>query len=173
MDDRFDRRELLLHLGDILDALNCLTRTSEPGAPVTQVVQTNDALQTFEFLWALAPKMKVSEFGARVASAFSQWPRELLETKLNRDVLASTVQHNLFDDNPNGWNVYVAHIQKKVPWFGIGFPAVKGNVLTEPADGAADKTTQAEPNDPVVSPVKPALRNEKRGWPWPEPRSTS
>ncbi|REG60783.1 hypothetical protein B0G80_3598 [Paraburkholderia sp. BL6669N2] len=173
MDDRFERRELLLHLGDMLDALNCLGMASEPGARVTHVVQKDDALQTFEFLRALAPTMTLPEFGARFASAFSQWPRELLETKLNRDALASAVQRNLFEGNPDGWNAYVALIQKKVPWFGIGLPGVKGEVLTEPADGAADKTTPVEPNAPAVSPVESSLPNEKRGWPWPEPKSTS
>jgi cold shock CspA family protein len=39
IDDRFDRRELLLHLGDILEALNCLARTSSPDAPVAQLAQ--------------------------------------------------------------------------------------------------------------------------------------
>jgi hypothetical protein len=27
LDDRFDRRELLLHLGDMLEALSCLAKT--------------------------------------------------------------------------------------------------------------------------------------------------
>jgi hypothetical protein len=55
MDDRFDRRELLLHLGDILEALNCLARTSRPDARVVQLAQEKDSLQEFEFLRALAP----------------------------------------------------------------------------------------------------------------------
>ncbi|RZF23757.1 hypothetical protein EVC45_42500 [Paraburkholderia sp. UYCP14C] len=173
MDDRFDRRELLLHLGDVLEALSCLTKMGESSAPVTQVVQENGALQTLEFLRALAAEKTAAEFGARVASAFSQWPRELLETELDRDALASAVQHNLFDGNPAGWNAYVAHIQKKVRWFGIGLPGAKGSVSTEPADGIADKTALDEPKDPVASPAEGGIRNEKRGWPWPEPRSTS
>jgi hypothetical protein len=37
---------------------------------------------------------------------------ELLETELNRNALASTVQHDLFDGNPSGWKAYVAHRQK-------------------------------------------------------------
>ncbi|EUC20660.1 hypothetical protein PMI06_009922, partial [Burkholderia sp. BT03] len=39
-------------------------------------------------------------FSARVASAFFLWPKELLESELNRNALASTVQHDLFDGNP-------------------------------------------------------------------------
>ena len=30
------------------------------------------------------------------------------------------VQHDLFEGNPNGWNAYVAELQKKVAWFGEG-----------------------------------------------------
>ena len=112
MDDRFDRRELLLHLGDILEALSCLARTGQPDTPVVQLA-TQESLQEFEFLRALAPRMTVSEFGARVASAFFLWPKELLEAKLNRHALASTVQHDVFDGNPDGWKAYVAHMQQK------------------------------------------------------------
>jgi hypothetical protein len=37
MDDRFDRRELLLHLGDMLEALSCLGKTGRPDALVAQL----------------------------------------------------------------------------------------------------------------------------------------
>jgi hypothetical protein len=39
--------------------------------------------------------MTVSEFSARVASAFFLRPKELLKSELNRNALASTVQHDL------------------------------------------------------------------------------
>jgi hypothetical protein len=117
MDDRFDRRELLLHLGDVLEALNCLSKTGKPDMPVTQLAAQQESLQDFEFLRMVAPRMTVTESGARVASAFFVWPKELLETDLNRKVLASTVQHDLFDSSPDGWKAYVAHMQKKVVWF--------------------------------------------------------
>lgn len=108
-----------------------------------------------------------------IGTRFFLWPKELLETELNRNALASTVQHDLFDGNPDGWNAYVAHIKKKVRWFGIGLPEVKGNVLPGRVGSVAGKTTPVEPKDPVVSPAERDLRNEKKGWPWPEPRSTS
>jgi hypothetical protein len=43
MDDRFDRRELLLHLGDMLEALSCLARASWPGALVEQLAKEQDS----------------------------------------------------------------------------------------------------------------------------------
>lgn len=173
MDDRFDRRELLLHLGDILDALNCLAKTSRPGALVVQLAQEEDSLQDFEFLRALAPKMTVAEFTKRVTSAFFLWPRELLEAELNRDALASTVQHNLFDGNPDGWNAYISHVQNKVKWFGTGLSNIKKGALAEPSHDATDEASPVEAPVTAVPPVEADVRNEKRGWPWPEPRSKS
>ncbi|MFM0339519.1 hypothetical protein [Paraburkholderia fungorum] len=167
MDDRFDRRELLLHLGDMLGALNCLAKTSEPGASVAQLMQKNASMQGFEFLHALAPKMTVNEFAARVAGAFSLWPSELLETKLNRDALASTVQQNLFDGNPDGWNAYISHVQKKVTWFGTRLLNVQKDALAKPSHDAINEASPVA----AVSSVDANARNEKRGWPWPEPKS--
>ena len=162
MDDRFDRRELLLHLGDMLDALNCLATTNEPGASVRQLMQKRASLQGFAFLHALAPKMTVNEFSACVASAFSQWPGELLEAELNRDALASTVQQNLFDGNPDGWNAYVSHVQKKVTWFGTGLVNIQKDALAKPSHDAIKKASPVA----AASSVDADARNEKRGWPW-------
>jgi hypothetical protein len=169
MDDRFDRRELLLHLGDMLEALSCLARTGRPEALVKQLAREQDSLQGLEFLRTVSAKMTVAEFGARVASAFFLWPKELLDTELNRNALASTVQHDLFGGNPDGWKAYAAHMQKKVKWFGAGLPKIKEDASAEPALDAAEE----------ASPVKAALPSdwdapeEKRGWPWPQPGSTS
>jgi hypothetical protein len=118
MDDRRGRRELLLHLGDMLEALNCLARTGRPDALVAQLAKEQDSLQDFRFLRVLAPKLTVAEFSARVASAFFLWPKEPLDTELNRNLLAPTVQHDLFDGNRDGWKAYLAHMQKKVKWYG-------------------------------------------------------
>ena len=44
VDDRFDRRQLLLHLGDILEAMNCVARLNRPEAPVVQLAEDEEAL---------------------------------------------------------------------------------------------------------------------------------
>jgi hypothetical protein len=169
MDDRFDRRELLLHLGDMLEALSCLARTGWPDALVVELAKEQDLLQDFEFLRALARKMTVGEFSARVASAFFLWPKELLDIELNRNALASTVQHDLFDGNPDGWKAYVAHMQKKVKWFGTGFPQVRRDAWAEPLHDAA------EAKSPVggVPPPERDAPGERKGGPWPEPETTT
>jgi hypothetical protein len=119
MGDRFDRRELLLHLGDMLQALSCSARTGAPATPVAQLAREEHLFRDFEFLRALPPSMTVADFGARVASAFFLWPKELLDAELNRRALASTIQHDLFDRNPDGWSAYVAHIKKKATCPGL------------------------------------------------------
>lgn len=175
MDDRFDRRELLLHLGDVLDALSCLAKTSEADASVTQLVQENDSLQNCEFLRALSPNMTVAAFSQGVATAFCMWPRELLEAELNRDTLASPIQRHLFNGNVDGWNAYISYVQKKVTWFGTGLSNIEEDSVVEPSHDAEDRARSVEA--PLLTEPATALdvgvRNEKRGWPWPEPRSTS
>ena len=167
MDDQFERRELLLHLGDMLEALNCLARTGQPDAPVVQLA-TQDSLRDFAFLRMVAPEMTVSVFCARVASAFFLWPKELLEATLNRKALASTVQHDLFDGNPSGWRAYVAYMRKKVRWYGAGLPEIKSGASEEPVYATAHASpVEAAPLDEWDAP------DEKKGWPWPQPGSTS
>jgi hypothetical protein len=157
----------------MLEALNCLASTSRPTAPVVHLMQEEDSLQRFEFLRALAPTMTAAEFIRRVASAFLLWPAQLLEAELNQDALASSVQHTLFEGNPDGWKAYATHIQKKVAWFGIGLPAMKVHARAEPARDAAKDAT---PVEELVAPTLPATPDApigKRGWPWPEPGSRS
>ncbi|MFP3429799.1 hypothetical protein SB781_08645 [Paraburkholderia sp. SIMBA_061] len=173
MDDRFDRRELLLHLGDVLEALNYVARMGRPDAMVVQLAQGENSLQDLEFLRALPSRMTVAEFTKRVTSAFCVWPRELLEVELNRDALASTVQLNLFDGDPHGWKAYVSHVQNKVKWFGTGLSNIKEGARAEPSHDATDDASPVEAPDRDVSPVEADVRSEKRGWPWPEPRRKS
>ncbi|AXF06117.1 hypothetical protein [Paraburkholderia hospita] len=173
MDDRFDRRELLLHLGDMLEAVSCLYKTGQPDTPVTQLATEQESLETFVFLRMVAPGMTVAEFGARVASAFFLWPKELLEADLNRTALASTVQHDLFDSDPYGWKAYAAHMQKKVSWFGTGLPELKSGTSEEVAPIAFDDASPVEVSVDTTPLAEWDAPDEKKGWPWPQPGSTS
>jgi hypothetical protein len=173
MDDRFDRRELLLHLGDMLEAVSCLYKAGQPDTPVTQLAAQQESLETFVFLHMVAPRMTVAEFGARVASAFFLWPKELLEADLNRKALASTVQHDLFDGNPDGWRTYVAHMQKKVGWFGTGLPEMKRSVSDEAVHVAAEEASPVEASVEAAPAAEWDAPDQKKGWPWPQPGSTS
>ena len=83
MDDRFERRELLLHLGDMLEAMRCVANTNRPDASVAQLANDEKSLQRFAFLRGLAPTMTATEFARRATSAYSPWPKELLEQQLS------------------------------------------------------------------------------------------
>ncbi|MGF6303362.1 hypothetical protein OKW42_006715 [Paraburkholderia sp. WC7.3d] len=96
----------------MLEALSCLAETGRPDALVGQLATQQEPLQDFELLRAPTPKMTVAEFGARVVSAFFLWPKELLETEFNRNALASTIQHDLFDVNPDGWKAYICCVTR-------------------------------------------------------------
>jgi hypothetical protein len=111
--------------------------------------------------------MTVADFSARVASAFFLWPKELLDAELNRKALASTIQHDLFDGNPDGWSAYVAHIRKKVKWFGTGLPEMKRDAGAEPFHEAEGQAGPAE-----VAPSRERnAPGEQKGWPWPEAKT--
>lgn len=166
MDDRFHRRDLLLHLGDVLEASSRLARECAPDAEVAQRLREDASLQEFPFLATLAAKMTVAGFCTAAVSAFSRWPTALLEIELNRDALALSVQLNLFDGHRDGWNAYVVEIQKKVPWFGVGLSEAKGNAPVEPARSVTDRATSLSLTDRGQA-------SEKKGWPWPDPRQAS
>lgn len=72
--------------------------------------------------WALS--LTPLDFAARAATAFFLWTKELLEPTLNRELLAYTVQHDLFAGNQSGWDSYVALLRAQVPWFGEGLGPV-------------------------------------------------
>ncbi|MBP0594050.1 hypothetical protein J8I87_31120 [Paraburkholderia sp. LEh10] len=174
MDDRFDRRELLLHLGDMLEAVNCLSRIGQPDIPVAQLAKQEESLRDFQFLRMVAPRMLTAEFGARVASALFLWPKELLEVELNRTALASTVQHDLFEGNPDGWKAYVAYMHEKVAWFGTGLPKMKKSTAGEsPRTAAAMDASPAEASVEAAPIGEWDAPDDKTGWPWPQPGSTS
>jgi hypothetical protein len=173
VDDRFDRRQLLLHLGDVLEAMSWVAKLNRPEAPVMQLAADEEALQEFEFLRGISFAMTAASFTERAASAFFLWPKELLEEHLNHKALASTVQHDLFEGNPEGWKAYVTHIQKKVKWFGEDLPEMKADASLEPAHDASEEASPVEASAETAPPAEWGASDEKRGWPWPQPGSTS
>jgi hypothetical protein len=173
MDDRFDRRELLLHLGDVLDALSGLAKTNDTNAPVVHRLKGANSLQQFAFLGGLSPDMTVTEFTQRVARAFSLWPRQLLETELDRNALAAAVRDNLFDGNAAGWGAYLDYVQKKVTWFGTGLSSIEEGDPVESSRDTLKKASQVEASGVAAPSAKPVESARKKGWPWPEPTPAS
>ena len=93
--------------------MRCVANANRPDASIAQLVNDEKSLQRFAFLRGLAPTMRATEFAQRATSAYSRWPKELLEQQLNHDALTSSVQHALFEENPDGWKGFCdAHPEK-------------------------------------------------------------
>jgi hypothetical protein len=160
VDDRFDRRELLLHLGDVLEATNYVAKANRPYTPVAQLATHEASLQAFPFLRYVTPCVRAKDFPERAASAYALWPKALLELELNRIRLASSVRQELFDDNPEGWESYTAYIREKVGWFGV-------DLLHTTATAATSVNTLNSQESPThASPTR-------TGWPWTPTKSAT
>lgn len=148
--DAYDRRALLLHLGDVLEALFCLSRSGQQYATLGEALAREDSLTSFTVLSYLVAGMSPQQVTERAAAAFFLWPKSLLDEELNRSLLASTVLHDLFAGNPKGWEAYIKERRKEVVWFGEG--------VQEAAADTRPETTAT----PRFS-----------GWPWPEQTKAS
>ncbi|PTB18653.1 hypothetical protein C9I57_21840 [Trinickia symbiotica] len=153
MDDRFDRRELLLHLGDVLEAASGVAKIDRPDVPVSRLALSDSSLQAFPFLRNVATRVLAKDFSQRVASAYGHWPRALLEAELDHAALALPVRRELFDGGADGWDAYVGYMRQKVIWFGVELP-----------DNATSDTKTAGPS--TAAPVQERSPLEKTGWPW-------
>jgi len=123
MKDAYERRALLLHLGDVLEALSCFSRGGQRYTTLGDAIAREDSLATFTWLGYLDAAMTPQQVSERATAAFFLWPKTLLDEDLNRLLLASTVQHDLFAGNANGWERYVKERRTDVAWFGEGLPA--------------------------------------------------
>jgi hypothetical protein len=142
MKDGFERRALLLHLGEVMETVACLLKREPGQRSVHQVAKADTSLASLPLLEQVSPRMTPVEFAQRASAAFCTWPSELLEAELNRDELASTVQQHLFAGNPDGWRAYVADLRIEVPWFGEGVPMIE--VAAEPISAAVADAPESE-----------------------------
>ncbi|WP_213769175.1 hypothetical protein [Caballeronia sp. dw_19] len=127
MDDGTERRALLLHLGDVLEATACVMKCVNRFNTVGEAAGQEESLMSFSILRMVDAEMTPYEFAKRAASAFFLWPKALLEEHVNRPLLANLVQHDLFSGHQSGWDSYVAERRELVPWFGEGL-----DLVTEP-----------------------------------------
>lgn len=125
MTDAYERRALLLHLGAVLEAASCVMACGDDQQTLHQLVAEHELLEAFPLITHVSVGMSARDFAQRAMSAFCSWPQELLEEELNHDLLAGTVQRNLFLGNPTGWHAYLATLQREVPWFGRGMQGVE------------------------------------------------
>jgi hypothetical protein len=123
--DPYERRALLLHLGDVLETVFCLSQCADEYESIGAAVRGNDALAGFTLLAFVDENMTPRDFIRRASGAFFVWPKALLDETLNRDMLANTVKHDLFDENAKGWTAYVEKRRKDVAWFAEDLPELK------------------------------------------------
>lgn len=151
MNDAYERRALLLHLGDVLEATASVANDGHDDRTLHELISGNASLARFTLLAQISPGMRAREFVQRATRAFASWPRELLELELNRTQLALTAQQALFANNPKGWSGYVAMLGAEVPWFGDGVPPAEAAVTGE--TGALDDETEPVAMDSDVEAV--------------------
>ncbi|WP_454825665.1 hypothetical protein [Paraburkholderia xenovorans] len=149
MKDAYERRALLLHLGDVLEAVNRLMICSgdkegkqdkQDKQTVHEAVAAHDSLEGLPLLTHVSPSMTTRDFVEHATAAFLSWPRELLELELDREQLARTVQQALFTGNAQGWQDYVATLRKAVAWFGANLKPVEAG--EQPGEAATGADTQ-------------------------------
>jgi hypothetical protein len=148
--DPYERRALLLHLGDVMEAVFCVSQCADEFATLGDALKTNDALAGFTLLGFIDPAMAPRDFIRRASGAFFVWPKALLDETLNRPLLANTVKHDLFAGNAAGWNAYMQERRKDVAWFGENLP---------------EEARSAEPAHEAESAAPEQSRYAT--WPWP------
>ncbi|SAL85136.1 hypothetical protein AWB67_06860 [Caballeronia terrestris] len=142
MKDAFERRALLLHLGDALETVRYVAGCGQDLRLVHDLIVDDEALRRFPLLGQVSTRMTAREFVRNAANAYCSWPRRLLEATLNRTALERTVHDSLFSTNSVGWHAYVAMLRKDVPWFGIDVRRIIDAEVTE--ENASDESATIE-----------------------------
>lgn len=152
--DAYERRALLLHLGDVLEAVNRLMIYSsgkqgkqgkESKQTVREALAAHDSPGALPLLMHVSPSMTAWDFVEHATAAFLSWPRELLELELDREQLARTVQQALFAGNEQGWRDYVATLREAVAWFGTDLESVEAS---QPGEAVTNADTE-QPDPPA------------------------
>ncbi len=113
--DAMERRALLLHLGDVMEAIACVMKCADRYKTIGEAALLEESLMTFPILQEVALEMSPHEFVRRASGAYCQWPKDLLEAELDRKSLAHLVEHDLFAGNQAGWEAYTKDLRKAVP----------------------------------------------------------
>ncbi|WP_042338970.1 hypothetical protein [Paraburkholderia ferrariae] len=117
MKDAFERRALLLQLGNVLEMLDYVKEHAHGDQTVGDLLRKYE-VPDIPLLANVAQTMTVDELECRTLRAFCHWPALLLDLSLDHYALAAPVRELLFDDNPFGWESYTECLADQVPWFG-------------------------------------------------------
>jgi hypothetical protein len=135
MNDQYERRALLLHLGDVFATIHAVAKCRDQYASLADAIAADDALSGFPLLHQVAGNMSPAAFVTKASGAFLSWPQALLAEQLDRQALTHPVEQNLFEDNSAGWAAYSVALQNDVPWFGqAAVPATADSAQDEHGD---------------------------------------
>lgn len=180
MKDAFERRALLLHLGDVLNTINVMLAADGKQRTLQQVIAANSSLAGRAWLASIAADTNPQAFVKSASAAFAAWPVQLLEEQVDYAELAAAVQRTLFAGNDAGWRGYVDAMKVEVPWFGDGLPAVEEHAQREVSVGEGDGDGDGDIADPAASadvergeaggePQRESVEGSDRlypAWPW-------
>ncbi|MBP0589806.1 hypothetical protein J8I87_08765 [Paraburkholderia sp. LEh10] len=181
MKDAFERRALLLHLGDALHAIEIALAGDARRYTLQDLLNAHAGLAAHAWLAAVPPETSAEDFARRASASFAGWPAQLLEEQVDYTRLALAVRDNLFADHLAGWHAYVDAMKPEVAWFGDGLPAVEAVEASRIAEASED--TQARAADMADAADRSDVeRAEERGetqresvesnagvypsWPW-------
>ncbi|ALL65370.1 hypothetical protein K788_00020025 [Paraburkholderia caribensis MBA4] len=174
MKDAFERRALLLHLGDALQTLSTALAADAKHHTVHHLLNAHPELAAHAWLAAVSPKMKAAEFAKRASASFAIWPALLLDEQVDYTRLALAVRDHLFADDRAGWRTYVDAMKREVEWFGdaLAFAEepVQAAATAPPSDETdtraidADVERAGEGRDPQRDSVE--SNGLYPAWPW-------
>ena len=176
MKDAFERRALLLHLGDALQAMAEALAANATRATVRDLMNADTRLGSYSWLAAVSPDMSAEDFAKRVSASFAGWPAQLLEEQVDYAQLALAVRGSLFADDSTGWQAYVDALKHEVQWFGDALPVVSATTTQppEPADedplaADASRSADVERVEQVSEVPRESVESNGRlypSWPW-------
>ncbi|SEI90599.1 hypothetical protein [Paraburkholderia diazotrophica] len=176
MKDAFERRALLLHLGDALHAIDAALAVGATRHTVRDLLDAHANLATHAWLAAVSPETKAADFAKQASASFAAWPAQLLEEQVDYAQLALAVRDNLFADNASGWRTYVDAMKREVEWFGDALPeraepaaqtfeSADADVPSADAADAADVERAKAQDEPQRESVESNGRLYP-SWPW-------
>ncbi|MPW21157.1 hypothetical protein GCT13_30840 [Paraburkholderia sp. CNPSo 3157] len=173
MKDAFERRALLLHLGDALHAIDVALAADATRHTVRDLLNAHADLAAHAWLAAVSPATTAADFAKQASASFAAWPAQLLEEQVDYAQLALAVRDNLFAGNAAGWRAYVDAMKREVEWFGDALPAhaeptaqtFESADADVPSADAADVERAEEPGEPQRESVESNGRLYP-SWPW-------
>ena len=101
MNDAYERRALLLHLGSTLQTLSRILELERSDETIGELITKHPILADVPLLEYVLEHLAVCNFTAAALHAFCLWPQQLLDDPLDRSALATSVLDHLFASNPD------------------------------------------------------------------------